>query len=135
MLVMYTYLSNIYIYSPCLSLELRQKEFQGVRIIKNYISIIHQELCIRSSHSGSSIHENAGLIPSFTQWIKDQRCCELQYRLQMQLRSGIAVTVVQASRCSSNSTPSLGTSICHGCSPKKQKKKVSKPRPFYVYPH
>ena len=53
-----------------------------------------------------------------------QCCRELWYRLQM--GSGIAVVVVQASSCSSDSTPSLGTSVCHGHSPKKQKKKKLK---------
>ena len=40
----------------------------------------------------------------------------------MQLRSHIAVAVVQAGACTSSSTPSLGTSICHRCSPKKRKR-------------
>ena len=35
------------------------------------------------------------------------------------LRSGMAVAVAYASSYSSNLTPSLGTSICQGCSPKK----------------
>ena len=39
------------------------------------------------------------------------------------LRSDIAVAVVQASSYSSDSTPSLGNSIYHGCSLKKTKKK------------
>ena len=39
----------------------------------------------------------------------------------MRLRSGVAVAVVQAGICSSDWTPSLGTFICHGCGPKKQK--------------
>uniref|UniRef100_A0A8D1M9K0 Lipid-binding serum glycoprotein C-terminal domain-containing protein n=1 Tax=Sus scrofa TaxID=9823 RepID=A0A8D1M9K0_PIG len=39
------------------------------------------------------------------------------------LRSGVAVALVYASSCSSDSTPSLGTSICHKCGPKKTKKK------------
>ena len=42
-------------------------------------------------------------------------CCELWCRLQMQLRSHVAVVVVQAGSCSSNLTPSLGTSTYHGC--------------------
>ena len=44
----------------------------------------------------------------------------------MQLGSRVAVAVVQASGYSSDSTPSLGTSMCPGCGPKKtidQKKK------------
>ena len=35
--------------------------------------------------------------------------------------SNVAVAVIQAGSCSSNSTPSLGTSICCRCRPKKQK--------------
>ena len=39
----------------------------------------------------------------------------------------LAVAVAEAGNCSSNSTPSLGTSICRGCSPKKREsKKASK---------
>ena len=53
--------------------------------------------------------------------LRIQHCHELLCRLQTQLRSGVAVTVVEASSCSSNVTPSLGTSICQRCSPKKQK--------------
>ena len=44
--------------------------------------------------------------------------------LQMRLRSRIAVAVACAGGYSSDSTPSLGTSICHGYSPKKQKIKI-----------
>ena len=45
--------------------------------------------------------------------------------MKTRLRSGVAVAVVLAGNCSSNLTPSLGTSICLGCGPKKQKKKKS----------
>ena len=41
----------------------------------------------------------------------------------MSLRSHIAVAMVLAGSCSSNLIPSLETSICHRCSPKKTKKK------------
>ena len=44
----------------------------------------------------------------------------------MWLRSGIAVAVVQASSCSSDLTPSLGTSLYCRCSPKKKKEKKKK---------
>ena len=55
-------------------------------------------------------------------------CRELWCRLQMWLGSGVAVAMVWAGSCSSDSTPSLGTSICHWCSPKKKgkKKKIHK---------
>ena len=53
-------------------------------------------------------------------------CRELWCKVQTQLGSGIAVAVVQASSCSSNQTPSLGTSICRDCGPKKPKNKKTK---------
>ena len=40
--------------------------------------------------------------------------------------SYVAVAVVQVGSCSSDSTPSLRTSICLGCGPKKTKKKKKK---------
>ena len=42
--------------------------------------------------------------------------------MQTQLGSGVVVALVEAGSCSSDSTPSLGTSICHGSSPRKGKK-------------
>ena len=44
----------------------------------------------------------------------------------MGLGSGVAAAVVQAGGCSSNSTPSLGTSLCQGCGPKKTGEKQTK---------
>ena len=56
-------------------------------------------------------------------------CYELWCRSQMRLGFHIAVAVVQAGSYSYSSTPSLGTSICRWCGPKKwtknQKKKKS----------
>ena len=46
-------------------------------------------------------------------------CSEFPHRSQTWLWFGIAGAVAQASSCSSNSTPSLGNSICYGCSHKK----------------
>ena len=65
----------------------------------------------------TSIHENA-LIGGVTIW----HCHELQCRLQTWLGSGAAVAVAKASGYGSNSTPSLGSSICHRYKPKKTKK-------------
>ena len=53
---------------------------------------------------------------------RHELCCWLK----MWLRSNVAVAVAMDGSCSSDSTPSLGTSICHGCSLKKQKKKRKK---------
>ena len=52
------------------------------------------------------------------------RCCrELWCRSQMPLRSCVAVAVVSTGSCGSSWTPSLGSSICLGCRPKKQTNK------------
>ena len=64
----------------------------------------------------TNIHEDQGLIPALC-------CCVCG----MQLGSTIAGAVAYASSCSSNSTLSLGTSICCGCSHKnKQTKRQEK---------
>ena len=69
----------------------------------------------------TSIHEDAGL----TQWVKDGALSwAVVCRPKMQLRSGMAVAV--ASTCSSDSTPSLGTSVCCTCTLKRQKNKSHK---------
>ena len=49
--------------------------------------------------------------------LRIQHCRELWCRLQTWLGSGITMAVVQASGYSSDSTPSLGTSVCYRCSP------------------
>ena len=57
--------------------------------------------------------------------LRTWHCCELWCRSQKQLGSGVAVAVAYASSCSSDKTPSLGTSICcaMGAALKRQKKK------------
>ena len=44
--------------------------------------------------------------------LRIQCCHKLRHSLQMQLRSGVAVAMVQASSCSFDATPSPGNSIC-----------------------
>ena len=55
-----------------------------------------------------------------------QHCCELWYRSQMHFGSYVAMAMAYASSCSSNSTRSLRTSICHRSGPKKQNKTKQK---------
>ena len=58
-------------------------------------------------------------------------CCGLLCRLQMRLRSGIAVVVTWAGGYSSNWTPSLGTSCAVGVALKSKKKKKNLPPQGY----
>ena len=53
-------------------------------------------------------------------------CHELWFRSPTWLRSRVAMPVVQAGSYSSDSTPSLGTSICLGCLKRKKEKKKKK---------
>ena len=55
--------------------------------------------------------------------LRIRHCCQLWCRSQTQLKSGVAVAVVQAGSCSSDSIPSLGTSMCRKWGPKKTKLK------------
>ena len=57
-------------------------------------------------------------------WIR--RCHELWGRSQTRLGSHIAVAVAQADSYSSNRTPGLGTSMCRGRGPKRQKDQTNK---------
>ena len=51
-----------------------------------------------------------------------RHCHELWCGSQTWLRSLVAVAVAVVGSCSSDSTPSLGTSTCLRCSPEKQKR-------------
>ena len=55
-----------------------------------------------------------------------QCCCGLWCGSQARLGSGVAVVLAWAIGNSSNWTPGLGTSVCHGYGPKKAKKTPTK---------
>ena len=69
----------------------------------------------------TSIHEDTGSIPDLTQWVR--YLALLQDVVQVTDAAHAAVVVVQAVNCNSNSTPSLGTSICYKGDRKKDKSK------------
>ena len=58
--------------------------------------------------------------------LRIRHCQELWSRLQIGLGSLVAVAVVKAGSCSSASTPSMGTFMCHRGGPKKTKKKKNR---------
>ena len=78
----------------------------------NYISIRGVPVVAQWLTNPTRNHEVVGSIPALAQWVKDPRCRELWCRLQTRLGSRGAVALVEAGGYSSDSTPSLGTSIC-----------------------
>ena len=69
----------------------------------------------------TSIYEDVVESQASLSGLRIRHCCELWCSSQTRLGSHIAVAVVWASSCSSSWTPSLGTSMCCGCGPKKTK--------------
>ena len=76
---------------------------------------------LRTQHS---VHEDAGLIPGLAQRVKEPILSQTKAYVEgaAQIWHCCGCGIVPS--CSSNSTPSLGTSICHRCGLKMKKKKI-----------
>ena len=74
--------------------------------------------CGAEETNPTTIHEDAVPSLALLSGLRIRRCHQLWYRSQMRLRSCVAVAVTEAGSCSSNSTSSLGASICGWCGPK-----------------
>ena len=81
----------------------------------------------------TSIHEDVVSSLASLIGLRTLCCCEPWCRLQMWLGSHVPVTAGQAGSCSSDSTSSLGISICQSLDPKKQKKKKKKKKFLTIF--
>ena len=75
-----------------------------------------------SSHCGTA---ETNLTGNLAQWVKNPAlpCAVVQVADAAQiLRSRVTVAMAQAGGYSSDSSPRLGTSVCHECGPEKQNK-------------
>ena len=72
-----------------------------------------------------SLHEDVSTIPGLAQWLKDLALPKSAAQIPNVAKICCCCGCGIGLSCSSNSTPHLGTSICHRCS-HKNKKKVNK---------
>ena len=107
--------NSIPLYSYFMSREKITRPYVGGLLEHNtMVCVFYYKYILRSSHHDAAEmnptrnYEVVGSIPGLAQWIKDSVL--LWCTSQALLRSDVAVAL--ASRYSSDSTPSLGTSIC-----------------------
>ena len=82
--------------------------------VRGYCRVCHYDIGDNSQRSLSHTLEWGHLSPC--------PCHDLWRRLQMWLSSRVVVAVASAGGCSADRPRSLGTTMCHGCGPKKTKR-------------
>ena len=102
-------------------------EWPQVKLLQSPSRQFLKDIWNGSSHCGSAEMNLLGSMRTQVQslallsGLRIWGCHELWFRSQTPLRSYIAMAVAQASGCSSNSTPCLGTFKYCTCGPKKKK--------------
>ena len=79
-------------------------------------------LCLSGLSTGHRAPEDVGFIPGVTQWVKDLALLQSVVQVTDETQIWCCGSCGEASNYSSDSTPSLETSICQVCGHKKKKK-------------
>ena len=106
-----------------------QAKSTSIKILTAGMLVVVQQKQIRLGTTRLQVRSLA-LLSGLGIWCCRERWC----RSQTRLGSCIVVALAQAGVYSSNQTPSLGTSICHGSKPRKGKRQKNKTKKKKLQP-